>query len=135
MNRHYMTTFSILDYGAIGDGETDNAEAIQRAIDACSGSGGGRVLVPAGGRFVTGPFKFRSHVELHVQPNATLMASTDESLYTELAFCNNSEGSIWIGGREAHNVAITGTIDGRGREFMVSEKPTHYNYKIKKRRH
>ena len=43
MNRHYMTTFSILDYGAIGDGETDNAEAIQRAIDACSGSGGGRV--------------------------------------------------------------------------------------------
>ena len=127
-----MTTFNILDFGAVGDGQTNNAEAIQRAIDTCNASGGGRVVVPAGGRFVTGPFKFKSHLELHLEPNATLGASTDESLYTEPAFRNESEGSIWISGREAHNIAITGTgtIDGRGREFMVSEKPTHYNYKM-----
>jgi polygalacturonase len=95
-----MTTFNILDFGGVGDGQTNNAQAIQRAIDTCSVSGGGRVIVPAGGRFVTGPFKFKSHVELHLEPNATLMASTDELLYTEPAFRNQSEGSIWIGGRD-----------------------------------
>ena len=78
-----MTTFNILDFGAVGDGQTNDAKAIQRAMDTCNASGGGRVIVPAGGRFVTGPFKFKSHVEMHLEPNATLIASTDESLYTE----------------------------------------------------
>ena len=41
-----QTTYSVLDFGAKGDGVTDDAAAIQRAIDKCSSEGGGRVLLP-----------------------------------------------------------------------------------------
>lgn len=40
--------FSVKDYGALGDGATDDRVAIQAAIDACVTAGGGRVYFPAG---------------------------------------------------------------------------------------
>jgi polygalacturonase len=127
-----MPSFNIIDFGAVGDGRADNAAAIQRTIDLCHENGGGRVIVPAGGVFVTGPFSLKSYVDLHVEANAALRASPDESLYTETPFNNRAEGSMWISAREADHISITGTgtIDGRGTGFMESEEPTHYNYKF-----
>jgi polygalacturonase len=60
-----MNQFDITNFGAIGDGLTDNATAIQQAIDACSEQGGGLVYIPAG-TFMTGPFNLKSNVEFHV---------------------------------------------------------------------
>ena len=57
--------FNIMDYGAVGDGQTDDAAAIQSAIDACNKAGGGQVLVPAGHTFLCSPFKLASYVDLH----------------------------------------------------------------------
>ena len=127
-----MATYNIADFGAVGDGETDNALAIQNAIDTCNAVGGGRVLVPAGGAFRAGPFELKSYVELHVQASASLVASTDETLYVETPFRNRSEGGMWIKAVDAERISITGTgtIDGQGTEFMVDEEPTHYNYKL-----
>jgi len=42
------TPYSITDFGAVGDDNTNNATAIQAAIDAASAAGGGTVLVPEG---------------------------------------------------------------------------------------
>ena len=36
-----MTVYNILDYGAVADGITNSAAAIQKAVDVCSVQGGG----------------------------------------------------------------------------------------------
>lgn len=64
----------ITDYGAVPDGVTLNTEAIQKAIDACAESGGGRVTVPAG-VYLTGSVALRSHVELYLERNAKILGS------------------------------------------------------------
>ncbi len=121
--------FNIKQYGAVGDGKTDDAKAIQKAIDACHAAGGGRVVVPAGITFLTGPFDLKSFVELHVEANAKLLANPDEHVYTQSAFRNNKgEGTIWIGGENLVNVTIagSGTIDGNGISFMGAELEDSY---------
>lgn len=43
----------ITDYGAVGDGVTDDTAAIQSCLDAVYGAGGGTVVVPEGNYLVT----------------------------------------------------------------------------------
>ena len=120
-----MRVLDITEYGAVADGRTDNAVAIQKALDACSAAGGGRVRVPAGGAFMTGPFDLRSGVDLHVERGARIFANPDEAAYTRSAFrANPGEGSIWIGGEHAENIRISGEgmIDGNGIAFMGPEE-------------
>jgi polygalacturonase len=40
---------SIIEFGAVGDGQTLNSNAIAATIEAVSERGGGRVLIPRGG--------------------------------------------------------------------------------------
>ncbi len=40
--------YSVTKYGAVGDGATNDAAAIQSAIDACNAAGGGRVVLEGG---------------------------------------------------------------------------------------
>ena len=52
-----LGAWNVLDYGARGDGTTDDTAAIARAYTACrGGGGGGTVVFPSGHVFRTGPF-------------------------------------------------------------------------------
>lgn len=124
--------YNIVDYGAIGDGKTDNALAIQKAIDACHDAGGGRVLVPSGKTFMSGPFKLKSYVEFYVSLNAKVLANPDEKVYLESAFRENKgEGTLWISANDVKQVSITGggIIDGNGVSFMGAELEDSFELK------
>ena len=66
----------VTDFGAVGDGQTLNTEAIQKTIDEASDKGGGVVIIPEG-TFLTGALFFKPHTHLHVREGATLLGSDD----------------------------------------------------------
>jgi hypothetical protein len=49
------SVFNLADFGAVGDGATDDGPAFQRALDAVAGAGGGTLFVPAGVYFIATP--------------------------------------------------------------------------------
>ena len=97
-----------------------NQKAIQKAIDLCSKKGGGRVVVPAGCKFLTGAITLKSGVNLEVQENAVLEFVFEPDLYPivetswEGLECFNLSPCVYA--FKAKDIAITGkgTIDGGG---------------------
>ena len=115
--------YNILDYGAVSDTTQLSTAAVQRAIDACSKAGGGRVVVPAGS-FKIGTLQLRSHINLHLEHGATLYGSTSLADYTPMksayvSLRTQTETVQLIYADDVDDVVIDGygTIDGRGRAF------------------
>ncbi len=127
-----QTIYDVTVAGAVGDGKTDDAKAIQQAIDRCSAEGGGRVLFPRNHTFLAGPIELKSNVELHLEATATLKANPDESIYRLSAFGENrGEGMMWLYANGVENLSITGkgTIHGNGIAFMGKELEDSYELK------
>lgn len=110
---------SIVKYGATGDGNTLNTVAIQKAIDECHQTGGGKVLFPEG-RFLSGTIVLKDNVTLHLEKNAVLLGSTDLADYRNMDPFTEGLG-IEVGWAllvavDARNIGIegAGTIDGQG---------------------
>jgi polygalacturonase len=103
-------------YGAKGDGVALDTAAIQRAIDACADSGGGRVVFPKG-RYLTGSLRLASGVTLTVTPQATIVGSTSLRDYP-LRKLIDASGAANIG------IEGGGVIDGQGASFW--EKSGEY---------
>ncbi|MDE6380414.1 MAG: glycoside hydrolase [Muribaculaceae bacterium] len=116
-------TFDITDYGAVSDTTCLSTEAIQKAIDACSKAGGGRVVVPAGD-FKTGSIRLKSNVHFYLEEGSTLFGSTDikdyvpvTSDYVSLRTGIPTIQLIYADSVENVSISGYGTIDGRGRAF------------------
>ena len=127
-----QTDYNVVSFGAQGDASTDDAAAIQRAIDACSAEGGGRVVLPRGHVFVAGPLELKSNIDLHLEATAVLKAHPDERKYRQSAFGDNrGEGMMWIYANHAANISITGrgTVHGNGIAFMGKELDDSYELK------
>ena len=113
--------YVITKYGAKTDNTAaKNQKAIQKAIDKCSQKGGGRVIVPAGQRFLTAAIQLKSGVNLVVEEGAVLEFAFEPELYPivptrwEGLDCWNLSPLIYA--YQARDIAISGkgTIDGGG---------------------
>lgn len=115
----YAADFNIKDYGATGDGITLNTLAIQKAIDACTKSGGGKVIFPEG-RFLSGTIVLKNNVTLQLLKGAVLLGSTDVNDYQNLdpftEGLGTSVGWALVVAVDAKNIGIEGEgiIDGQG---------------------
>ena len=101
--------YDVTRYGARPDGKSDNTAAIQKAIDDCAAKGGGRVLVPGGGKYVTYTLNLKNDVDLHIDRGARRLPSPAQHLRLEL---------------QQHHVRGQGTQDrnrqgARGRDGTV----------------
>ena len=116
--------FDIRKHGAVGDGKTDCRAAFADAIAACSASGGGRIVVPAGVYLSNGPIHLASKINLHVAEGATILFGGNPSDYLptvlvrwESTRCYNYSPLVYAYRQE--NIAITGkgTLDGQAQLF------------------
>jgi len=111
--------FNVRAHGAVGDGQTLDAPAIQSAIDACAAQGGGTVYLPAG-QYLTGSLFLRNNISLYLDSGAVLLGSENPDDYPIIH--SRWEGkhqdtyAPLITGQNLDNVSVVGrgTIDGRG---------------------
>jgi PKD repeat protein/polygalacturonase len=110
-------TFFITNYGAYGDGSSNNASAIQSAIKAAAASGGGTVIVASVGvltNYLSGPIYLTNNVSLMVS-NGTMLQALPYSSWP-------SKYTAFITATNVHDVAIDGfgTIDGQGSNWWAA---------------
>ena len=128
----YGRNFNVMDFGARGNGISDDAIAIQKAVDACTNAGGGDVVFSANHTFLSGPVQLKSNVNIVLETNSVWKANPDESIYHLSAFGKNEgEGMMWIWAKDVENLSFSGhgTIHGNGIRFMGAELFDSYELK------
>ena len=117
--------------GAKNDGAFNNATIINGAIDSVHKAGGGQVVIPSGGIYLSGSIQVKANVDLYLESGATLRASSDYNDYTldhNIKVLTN--GTVdefvlpqraFITAYKAHNARISGhgTIDGHADGFIA----------------
>lgn len=107
--------FNIKDFGAVGDGVTDDTAAIQAAIDAAFAAGGGEVVVPEGTFIISGNGDPTSGC-LMIKSNVTISGEGMGASTLKLAdgYNGNVTGLIRSAyGEETHDFGLNNlTLDG-----------------------
>jgi polygalacturonase len=108
--------FNVKDFGAKGDGKTQERDSINKAIEAAAAAGGGTVHFPPG-IYLSGSIRLRSNVTLDLERGSTLEATSEGGQYDAAepnAFDKYQDAGhshfhnslIW--GENLDNIAITG---------------------------
>ena len=130
----WCSVFDVLDYGAKGDGTTNNTRAINAAIDAAAQHGGGTVYFPAG-EYLSYTIRLQSTITLHLDQGAVLIGDQEVDgvgydLPEEGAWYKAFQDfghSYWknslIYGDGLHDIAITGHGMIWGRGLQTYDKP------------
>ena len=123
------TVFSVLDFGAKGDGQTPDSAAIQRALDA-AGAVSGTVYFPSG-KYLCHDLKVHAHTTLLAEPQwsyrgdagAMLLLDADEAdcvLNITGAFGVHLRGLFLQGKRDAKK-AIHGVFLNNAEKYSTQE--------------
>lgn len=78
VTRGESCAISVLEFGAVGDGQTDDTVAIQTAINCMPK--GARLVFPRG-TYLTAPLCLKSHITIDLNEGATILGSTDKAKY------------------------------------------------------
>lgn len=105
-------SINVKDFGAIGDGITDNKVFFQNAIEYTNSLGGGVVYFPPGNYLIGGSINIHSNITISgAGMGATILrlpAGASSSL-------NTTDGGIWLYADTKSNIKIINlTIDGNG---------------------
>ena len=134
LRRHFLAAVSaaaarpalinVREQGAAGDGQRLETKAIQQAIEACAGAGGGTVYFPPG-KYLSGTIYLKSNVALHLERGAVLLGSKNLEDYPATvaqyrSYTDNYTERSLLYGENLENVALEGggTIDGQGAAFQ-----------------
>src|SRR6266540_809493 len=117
-------TFNVMDFGATGDGSTNDTPAINAAINAANGAGGGVVEFPAGSYKSKNSIHMKSNVTLQLDAGSTILGSSADTYdpaepnpndsFQDYGHSHFHDAMIW--GDNLTNIGFTGsgTIDGAG---------------------
>lgn len=106
---------NVLDYGAKGDGVTDDTKSLQLAIDSCTSSLQNTVLLPTNYQFLSYPIVLKnSNIELLIDTNATLIANPDNYSWPQDKYHQYQHFITSV--HDIENITITGRglINGMG---------------------
>jgi polygalacturonase len=71
------TMYNVRSFGAVGDGQSLDSRAIDKAIDACAQVGGGTVYLPAG-TYLSGTIHLKSNINLFLDAGAVILGAPQE---------------------------------------------------------
>jgi hypothetical protein len=120
----YATDVDVTKFGAVADGKTLNTGALQKAIDECNRTGGGKVVFPEG-IYLSGTVAMKDNITLHFKKGARLLGSTNIEDYKNLDPFTEGLG-IDVGWAlvvaiDLKNIGIEGegAIDGQGSKLKA----------------
>ncbi len=120
-------TYDVRSFGAAGDGKKVDSPAIQEAIDSAAAAGGGTVTFPAG-TYLSFSLRLKSHVGLHLDHGAVLLAATpgkhagsydapepnEWDMFQDFGHSHWQNSLIWGIGLEDISITGPGLINGEG---------------------
>ena len=125
----YRFTVNAPEMGIVGDGETLNTEAIQKAVDYCSSLSGGGTLVFPEGKYLTGTVELKSNVTLQLEKDAAILGSANPYHYRAVQKTkggDNSALALLVADHASHiRIAGEGLIDGNGRALALAVDSLH----------
>ena len=126
--------YNIVDFGAKGDGKTNNTKAINAAISAADKNGGGTVFFPAG-NFLSFTIRMKSKITLYLDQGAVLIGDQEvdgvgydlpeaDAWYKKFQdFGHSYWKNSLIYGDSLRDIAITGNGMIWGRGLYTFDKP------------
>jgi polygalacturonase len=139
------TRYNVLDYGAKGDGVSDDTSAFEKAIAAAATNLHSRssVIIPSGLACVIRPINLTSSMELYISANASLKGMANTSSWPIIAPLpsygqgrdfnpHGARYSSLLRGINLTNVTIRGegptsVIDGQGEYWWNRSRPFLYS--------
>ena len=123
---------NVQNLGAVPDGQTDCAPAIQKALDTVGKAGGGRVLIPAADK----PYLVCKTIRI-AYPNVELVGKGAALLRGDNTVKSSKDHVLWVYGSTVKDVVVRGlTVDAnywnqqavveqvrRGKKVSVRHKP------------